>query len=1756
MKKRYLYIKLLLLVCLLSAVFALAVACDEPSELTDGHADDPTEQEDSDSPEESEGEEPATYRIGYENLEGASNPNRSTFLADEAAFALSDLTPSSLWYTFAGWYRDEALTERCTAIDPAKESGNLTLWAKWELASYTLSFYANGALVHAETFHMNSELPSAPACPTPAGYTGTWPTFTLSPEDLSVTAVYTPIPYTITYENLLGGTADSPIAYTTAEQTALGTAERTGYRFLGWFDTNGQKVEHIEKGSIGDVTLNAKWELATYRIKYIYDKGIISFSPKLSYTMLDESFMLEQAHANGFTFLGWFDADGQRIEHVEKGSTGDLTLTARWEAIVYPIAYKDTKGADLSGFKTTYTMLDEAYTLPEISAPGYRFLGWFDADGFPITCIEQGDEVFLPIGSDTITLEARWEIVKYTITYTNEKGASTSAFKATYTILDEDYALPAIYSLGYRFLGWSDESGQIVDCIAQGSAGDRTLRAEWEAIVYNLIYSDDKGTKDVPGYDFHYTYTLDETYVLPVIEADGYLFLGWYLKSNDRRIECLEAGDSSVVQYGYPNIPLTAKWQPITYTITYKNTMGADLSDFKTGYTIEDATYTLPVISVEGGVFNGWLLDGKRVSEIPKGTYGNLEITADITPFSYQLVLESAYGDIEEKTHTVYFGTPYTLPVPTAEGKVFLGWFENVSETAAAYTDGNGNSLLPYHKATSRVLYARFAAKQCTVTYDTDGGNTIPAVTVDFGSTFDDSILPVKQGAIFGGWYFAGTSTKYTDATIIHGDVTVKAKWITAKAIATAADFKAIASDPGAGYYLVNDINLGGTVWSPIGTFSGFLDGNGYCVKNFSVSATSTATAFGFFCNNTGTIQNLAFEDFTFNVNAAQEKDINLGVMVGYNSGRIYNCVLRSGAVKIVYNRHLTGDMRIGGMVGRNDGTISGCKNLVSIDSTQMGEYTGSGGMSSDDEYSYSKFGGLVGHNYGLIENSIVQATLTYSSSSSGHRKAHLHVHNHIGGLVGEQAENGRILNCYTNVTLTARTTNIYPSNDDHKEYSNSYLQVGGLIGQNKGTVSGSYSLGTVTGGYANAVYVGGFAGTNAKGGKISNCYSEASASCTVSASIGGFVGENSATIQNSFSAGFAEGFGYIGGFTGRNEPSGTISKCYSTASVKAASGSGAFFAGLQSGTVLKCYFMNGAMLMVGGTYLSREAENGTILRIDPDELWSETFLKQTLYWDDEGWIILHGEDPILEWELAVDHDYELTVVEAGCDSVGYTVYLCRDCNRFFVRDIVAPHGHEKTNFVTVPPTCTTQGYNSYYCHRCEASIFEDIVEPTGHTKSTLLDHLDPDCEHAGYDIYTCEACHIEGGVRYVIAATGHAPESIDATPATCEKAGKTEEIFCSVCGDVLKESTVIPPHSFELTVLTPADCESDGLCTKVCSVCSYKEENVTVPAYGHADINADYRCDRCGILSGSYDERDVIEITSVAELKAIIKDMNGVYRLAADLTLPADWGCIGSLQNPFTGYFDGNGHTLTFTESSSVTTRGLFACNEGIITALRVVGCSVGVSSESCTFGFVAVQNAGYITDCHLSGDFTVMATTLLISSKYETVQRDTYFVFGGIVGTNTVKGTVNGCSTDATITLHLGNKAGCEADWSFFDLVRKGSYKNTRVTSTLTVTFGAIAGENAGLLETCETSGKIHCVGFLPEATVAERYGYAYAATTFHCGDIAGADLGEVRDCSMSGALTFRSCGSSDFGEGKTGKLFGSAYDYTLFRNGKIVF
>lgn len=112
----------------------------------------------------------------------------------------------------------------------------------------------------------------------------------------------------------------------------LPTPKRTGYEFVGWYNGD-EKVEIVGDWYIaGDVKLVAKWEFSQFTITYKLNGGTLENQVN-TYNSETETFVIYQPTKENSIFSYWVDGNGKTHQGdivIEKGSSGNITLTAVW----------------------------------------------------------------------------------------------------------------------------------------------------------------------------------------------------------------------------------------------------------------------------------------------------------------------------------------------------------------------------------------------------------------------------------------------------------------------------------------------------------------------------------------------------------------------------------------------------------------------------------------------------------------------------------------------------------------------------------------------------------------------------------------------------------------------------------------------------------------------------------------------------------------------------------------------------------------------------------------------------------------------------------------------------------------------------------------------------------------------------------------------------------------------------------------------------------------------------------------------------------------------------------------------------------------------------------------------------------------------------------------------------------------------------------------------------------------------------------
>ena len=109
---------------------------------------------------------------------------------------------------------------------------------------------------------------------------------------------------------------------------------RKGYTFKGWYTAKkGGTLVNAKSTVKKSLTLYARWKKNTYKIKYDCGKGKNAKANPATYTVTSKKITLRKPTRKGYIFVGWYNTKGKRVKVIPSGSTGNITLKAKWKAV-------------------------------------------------------------------------------------------------------------------------------------------------------------------------------------------------------------------------------------------------------------------------------------------------------------------------------------------------------------------------------------------------------------------------------------------------------------------------------------------------------------------------------------------------------------------------------------------------------------------------------------------------------------------------------------------------------------------------------------------------------------------------------------------------------------------------------------------------------------------------------------------------------------------------------------------------------------------------------------------------------------------------------------------------------------------------------------------------------------------------------------------------------------------------------------------------------------------------------------------------------------------------------------------------------------------------------------------------------------------------------------------------------------------------------------------------------------------------------
>ncbi len=672
----------------------------------------------------------------------------------------------------------------------------------------------------------------------------------------------------------------------------------------------------------------------------------------------------------------------------------------------------------------------------------------------------------------------------------------------------------------------------------------------------------------------------------------------------------------------------------------------------KTGYTFKYWSYKSTEFVFAGG-------------ENPTPVEENITLTAYYEANEYTLTLnpydeksrydgaltiagvEGAFSEAIDKSvkyDTTAANLSLDVPKTDKDGDYFVYWYyydskgEAVTFTAWANESSSTVQMAAKYTFTHGLdLYPMFHSQlpDYDIILDADGGTLAGGgtVTVKQQDYVKTSVLadPVRDGYRFAGWYYETTdddgnvtehdfvlfddetedadndgATKVSSSLVTENEganssLTLKARWVKAVTVSSAADFEtvraALAGDDeavkaeyaSAEYTLAADINLTGwtALFDETLPFTGVFDGNGHAItiQSFATNGDGVYALFGFV---SGTVKNLRVvaggvaitkdelpAAFAIGAIAAYAKDasvencvavltvgaanapvdfggsaVYVGALVGASKGGL--TVVGGGGIGAADGVYCTatvyadstGNIYAGGIVGGTfdpiigGGTLDGCNAEVAFS------------LSADKVYA----GGAVGYSQGFtIKKTEVRGSIEATAVSEAY-----------AGAIAGRTNFGGISLCGTDDGVAFVL-----------DINGGSIYAGGVAGENNVSVDNCRINAAITVKANGAsVCVGGVTGRE-RGSAVSSCYVTGSVAVTLDSGVR---------------------YAYIGGITGYDAVATAYSRIYNELNITVANGAGAT---LKAGntvaygnpslafSVEKVYYFEGNLITVDGAPLS-----------------------------------------------------------------------------------------------------------------------------------------------------------------------------------------------------------------------------------------------------------------------------------------------------------------------------------------------------------------------------------------------------------------------------------------------------------------------------------------------------------------------------------------------------------------------------------------
>jgi uncharacterized repeat protein (TIGR02543 family) len=491
-----------------------------------------------------------------------------------------------------------------------------------------------------------------------------------------------------------------------------------------------------------------------------------------------------------------FDNPGYSISEwstVQQGSSGmsyypgdelliesdEIHLYARWALNEHTINYNSNSGSGTMPqqdflYSDNVSLLTNTFT-----KSGYKLSGWntqLDGNGIAFNA----QHTFL-MPDSSMTLYAQWEIDGHYINFYPNGGLGQMTSLLVGTGMDTTLSLNSFNNVGYQFSGWNTEgngNGLFYTDEAQLTMGNSNidLYAQWLPYAYTLNYLSNNGTGFMAAQETGYGD--DVQLESSLYSREGYTFSSWNTDVNGFGKKYL---DQESFTKGLGDVSLYAQWNPINYSITYKNIENA-LNTNPNTYTFDTPTIELAHCIQKNKAFDGWYVDSlflQEAKQIPQGSLGDRVLYAKWSN-EFKIAYYSNGGDGSTITENITIsGSDYMVKNNSysRKGYDFVKWNSLPDGSGTSYLE---SQIITLNDSIDFVLFAIWSPINYSINYESSIVVANPNLTKYNVLTPSFAFTDLSTtGFTFNGWYADSLSLQDVQFLPLGtvGDTTLYANW-------------------------------------------------------------------------------------------------------------------------------------------------------------------------------------------------------------------------------------------------------------------------------------------------------------------------------------------------------------------------------------------------------------------------------------------------------------------------------------------------------------------------------------------------------------------------------------------------------------------------------------------------------------------------------------------------------------------------------------------------------------------------------------------------------------------------------------------------------------------------------------------------------------------------------------------------------------------------------------------------------------------